>query len=110
VVVNGSLLYDGLMRDMPVVDYLAAGSGTTRLNYEITAYLDTSVGNDYQNRDLIADFYWWVEGSDVENLGPLPATGDDFKMIIWAAVVVVSLITGVVLWRNARRKEVRHGR
>lgn len=31
----------------------------------MTAYLDTNVGNDYQLKELIADFRWWfVEYSD----------------------------------------------
>ena len=61
---TGEMLYDGLMRDMPesLTHKLASKKSTTdELYYEITAYLDTSVGNDYQNKDLIADFKWWVE-------------------------------------------------
>lgn len=45
VSVGGSVVYDGLMAEMPAaVDTpLAAGSDT--LDYQLTAYLDTSVGN-----------------------------------------------------------------
>ena len=60
----GETMYDGLMRDMPesLTHKLASKkSATDELYYEITAYLDTSVGNDYQNKDLVADFKWWVE-------------------------------------------------
>ncbi len=56
---KGVTLYDGLMRDMPAsVDYTLA-RGERSLDYRITAYLDTSVGNDYQNQQLKADFRWW---------------------------------------------------
>ncbi len=52
-------LYDGLMRDMPAqLEYvLAAKEG--KLLYRLTAYLDTSVGNAYQGKQLVADFRWW---------------------------------------------------
>ncbi len=62
---GNTLLYDGLMRDMPstVSTSLSSAESTVgELHYEITAYLDTSVGNDYQNRDLKANFKWWAEG------------------------------------------------
>ena len=59
VLSGGEVLYDGLMRDMPQsVDTALTGSGTDVLTYEITASLDTSVTNEYQNRDLVADFRW----------------------------------------------------
>lgn len=60
----GSVLYDGLMRDMPstLAVALPADSGRTdEVYYRITAYLDTSVGNEYMNRDLKADFKWWIQ-------------------------------------------------
>ena len=67
---DGGVIYDGLMRDMPkglTHELTAANGGKTvdDLIYEITAYLDTSVGNDYQEKELIADFYWWVEAEEV---------------------------------------------
>ncbi len=59
-------LYDGLMRDMPesINHRISSVFGkTTKLTYDITIYLDTSVGNAYMNKELIADFRWWVEES-----------------------------------------------
>lgn len=67
-VYNGSTLLgettaDGLMKDLPQIDHTLSSSGTTTdtLTYKITVSLDTSVGNDYQDKDLSADFRWWVE-------------------------------------------------
>lgn len=60
---GGATLYDGLMKDMPAsVDYsLPVGDGGTgEFVYDITVYLDTSVGNDYMSKQLYADFVWWV--------------------------------------------------
>ncbi len=53
------LLYDGLMRDMPSALACDLAADEKEVVYRITAYLDTSVGNDYQYKSLIADFRWW---------------------------------------------------
>ncbi len=58
------VLYDGLMRDMPVLadtELFGNGKTTADIYYKITAYLDTSVGNEYMNKELVADFYWWID-------------------------------------------------
>ena len=101
---DGTLLYDGLMRDMPAsLDRVLTSTAerTDTLYYEITAYLDTSVGNDYQNLPLIADFCWWVDESD--NLVP-PDTGDFAQPLLWAGVAVTSLLL-LFLLLIKRRKE-----
>lgn len=56
------VLYDGLMKDVPECGLIINSPvGITEpIPYRITASLDTSVGNDYQNKTLIADFKWWV--------------------------------------------------
>lgn len=71
VSVDGTQLYDGLMKDMPesISHTLPQSSGTTAdLDYDISVYLETSVGNEYMNKELYADFRWWVNedggGSD----------------------------------------------
>lgn len=63
---TGEILYEGLLRDMPAsLDHVLTSEGnvTDELDYEITIYLETSVGNEYQNKELIADFKWWVVDS-----------------------------------------------
>ena len=73
---GGEVLYDGLMCDMPESlnrELRTSTRTTSEVYYEITAYLDTGVGNEYMNKSLIADFRWWVE--ETENLDA-PQTGD----------------------------------
>ena len=108
---TGETLYDGLMRDMPrSVNHklTASGSTTSDLEYELTAYLDTSVGNDYQNQELIADFHWWVEGKEQSHLDS-PKTGDDSHIVIFTVAAVAASIAVIILpvWR--RREAHRHG-
>lgn len=103
---TGETMYDGLMRDMPesLTHKLASPkSATDELYYEITAYLDTSVGNDYQNKDLIADFKWWVE--ETGNLDDSPQTGDTSNILLWAVLAACSGSMMLLLLVTRRRKE-----
>lgn len=102
---TGETMYDGLMRDMPesLTHKLASNKSTTdELYYEITAYLDTSVDNDYQNKDLIADFSWWVE--ETENLDS-PQTGDSFNLYLWLCIASGSLLLLILLWRKRKKED-----
>ena len=87
---TGETLYDGGIAAMPqsLTHKLASESSVTQeLYYEITAYLDTSVGNAYQSQDLIADFKWWVEETgSLDN----PETGDASRSMLWAVAGVCS--------------------
>lgn len=98
------VLYDGLMRDMPKsleCPLYTTKSTQSELCYEITAYLDTSVGNEYQNKQLVADFRWWVE--ETENLDP-PKTGDTTGIYIGLGLVSGALVV-LFLLLGKRRKE-----
>lgn len=103
---TGEIVYDGLMRDMPscVTYKLYSEKETTEeFYYEITAYLDTSVGNEYQNKDLVADFNWSVE--EVSNLVSPPRTGSMTHMAAWCALAVSSAFVIVILLIARKRKE-----
>lgn len=72
---SGETLYDGLMKDMDesVKYVLTSQNPTTQdLTYEVRVSLSTSVGNEYQNKSLEADFKWWIEESDEDNLDKEP--------------------------------------
>ena len=103
---TGETMYDGGIADMPesLTHKLTSEKSTTdELYYEITAYLDTSVGNDYQNKDLIADFKWWVE--ETGNLDDSPQTGDTSNILLWAVLAAGSLGMIIILLVTRRRKE-----
>ncbi len=58
-------VYDGLMKEMPDLEHsISAVNKTEDLKYEISVYLDTSVGNAYKNKELVADFEWWAYTAD----------------------------------------------
>lgn len=97
-------LYDGLMRDMPdsLNHALYTNESTqSELYYEITAYLDASVGNEYQDKELIADFRWWVQ--EIEHLDS-PQTGDNSHIFLWVILMISSFFCMVILLAK-RRKE-----
>lgn len=105
---TGEIMYDGLMRDMPEsVKYklVSPKKDTAELYYEITAYLDTSVGNEYQNKELIADFKWWVEDKDAGNLVIPPNTGETFNLRLWGGLALISGCVLIFLAVTRRRKE-----
>lgn len=101
---TGEVMYDGLMRDMPASLNHALATDTpvtNELYYEITAYLDTSVGNEYQNKELIADFRWWVE--EIDNLY-VPQTGDT-SVAVYGVLAAASLLVLAVLLKRSRKEE-----
>ena len=102
---SGDILYDGLMRDMPEslnVDLQTDSEVTNEVYYEITAYLETSVGNEYMQTELVADFTWWVEETD--NLGPAH-TSDGLEYTVWIIVAAASLIIIIILAARLRKGE-----
>lgn len=109
---DGKVLYDGMMKDIPKIDrYLSTGSQATEdLKYTIKAYLDTSVGNEYQNKELKADFYWWVEGEDAKNLtashGSLgTSTGDAAWTGLWSVAAICAAAGILLLWKKQKKEE-----
>lgn len=105
--VQAEVLYDGLMKDMPesLSKQLTSQKSTTdELYYEIMAYLDTSVGNEYQNLSLIADFKWWV--AEEGNLDPSPKTGDFTDTTLWISLLLLIIIcAGMLLFRRRKAGE-----
>lgn len=96
VKVGGTTRYDGLMKDMPpsLTYRLKTDERVTAdLVYEVTAYLDTSVNNDYVNQMLVADFEWWIE--EAEHLTS-PKTGDTSGIYLWGLLGIGSL--AALLW------------
>lgn len=105
---TGETLYDGLMAEMPEsLDHKLGSETDTKdeLFYEITAYLDTSVGNDYQDKGLVADFNWWVE--ETENLTPSQQTGDSLIVLlsVAAAACVCCLILIIIIKRKKKEEK-----
>ncbi len=104
IVVNDEMIYDGLMKDMlESYDLLLKTDKyiSKEIAYEVTTYLETSVGNEYQNKELYADFRWYVDGE--EHLEEPPLTHDLMTYIPFASLAAVSLVAIVVLL--GKRKE-----
>lgn len=101
---KSEVLYDGLMKDMPVSINLLLNTDKSTVSevcYEITAYLDTSVGNEYMNSNLISDFRWWVE--ETENLNS-PQTGVPFDICLCLSLASCSLLLLILLIKKRKRE------
>ncbi len=101
---TGEVVYDGLMRGATdgFSQQLSSENYTAdELQYEVTAYLDTNVGNEYQNQDLIADLTWSVEGTGNLAPIPLPATGDPmtFLPVVCLAFVLAAIFALCISFR-----------
>lgn len=102
---SGELLYDGLMRDMPQSlnhSMETQQAAVDEVYYAITVYLETSVGNDYMDRELTADYIWWVE--ETGNLNP-PPTGDDPYIAVWLCAAAVAFFLLILLLRRRSKGE-----
>lgn len=101
---TGETLYEGLMRAMPAsLNYTLITDKVkiSEVHYKVTAYLETDVGNAYMNRDLIADFRWWVE--ETEYLDS-PKTGDYSGAVPWICLSVGGVVA-LILFAARRKKE-----
>lgn len=110
VTIDGKLEYDGLMKDMPaqVSHWMDASAKITEVvPYKIDVYLDTSVGNPYMNKELKADFRWWVE--EKENLTENPKTGDDAQWLLFTGVAAGSMFLLILLIWKRRKGECGNG-
>lgn len=91
------VLYDGTVNDMPAnitrkVTPMSEEREAVEINYEITVYLDGSVGNEYQAQNAAYDFDFWVEDTDALFLPKV----SDFEFnsstwfFIWVSIVCLS--------------------
>lgn len=76
---KGTVLYDGLMSDMPSSLTQNLSASEKSLTYRLTVYLDTSVGSvneidtdgkRYMYQSLKADFRWWFLEEEPAELTP----------------------------------------
>lgn len=107
---TGDVIWDGPFSEADDKEFsrlfTADGSGQTLAYYKIDVYLDTSVGNEYQNAELKADFRWYVKEDG--KLTP-PKTGDSYDLEIMAAVAAVSFIL-LMIFAARLRKETDSGK
>ncbi len=99
---DGEVIYDDLMKDMPTLKYLMP-EGESKTVFDIEVYLDNSVGNEYMNQSLSADFIWCVD--DEEALSP--KTGDSSNVLCYISGIIVISIVVILLIK--RKKEECNG-
>ena len=103
------MLYDGLMREMPdSVNYtlVTQTSTVSEVFFEISAYLDTGVGNEYMNRSLIADLHWWIEETGALENSEINRNCSNCKNLcvyLWIFIIIALLLLLVLLWKKRRK-------
>lgn len=109
-----TVLYEGLIRDMPELTATVTpkDGGSTDVYYEVTATLSTSVGNEFQNAALTADFHWSAEGTggvtpdhnaDAPDTAPVSA-GAVVGIVLASVAVAGGIAFLIVVWIRKRKK------
>lgn len=105
--------------------------GVTVLYYRVEVYADTSMGNEYQQASLKADFDWYVQDEGqtgtqdgtqsgaktgtteneavTTNALTLPQTGDPFNVLLWTILAVSALLLAVLLYIQRKKETKKHG-
>lgn len=102
-----------------------SAQGVTELYYRVDVSADTSLGNEYQQASLDADFTWYAQdvstggaaqettptapSSNVTALTP-PQTGDRFPLTLLVVIAAVALVMVVVLWFKRKKEKKNDGR
>lgn len=138
---DGAVLYDGLMKDMPEsIPYTLPQSSqeAAEIVYDITVSLDTSAGNEYMEKELLADFRWWAyedghsdagdsdAGTSDKPTGTDPSgktdtdrgellpvkTGDESNVLFYGIVVGISLLVLILffVWRHRKKEDKERGK
>lgn len=100
---NNEIMYDGLMKDMPASLRYKMSSPekvSEQLYYEITVYLDTSVTNEYQNKELAADFSWWLQEEEKEQPQPEPddiEEEEDKSDKVGKGLIIIAIVDLLIL-------------
>lgn len=74
VELDNTLLYDGLMAEMPTLSHSFSSNKAKDFYYTITVYLDTSVTNEYMGQKLTAEFQWALERKITPPVPPVVTT------------------------------------
>ena len=80
--------------------FAAGETGETVAYYRVDVSADTSLGNEYQEASLTADFSWFVK----DDGGLLPPTGDGMTIGLWITAAI-SLSMLIVLLLKRRKEE-----
>lgn len=75
----------------------------TNKRYKIDVYLDTSVGNEYCEAMMKADFKWYIK--DDGSLVNPPKTSDPAGMVLWGVFAISAVSVLLLLMLMKRRKE-----
>ena len=134
---SGEIICQGTFADLDGVEFsqaiAAAAGGSTDVTYQVDAWLDTSVGNEYQQALLKADLYWYVkdDGGHTDPTDPSKPTdpttpttptkpgggdggltantGDTMNLVLWTVFAACALAIIILLIKSRRDRDRNNG-
>lgn len=125
---SGETVCRGTFAELDGVEFSQAitgsAGGSTDVTYRVDAWLDTSVGNEYQQALLKADLYWYVKddgghteptepsqpttpttptkpgGGDKGDGGLTANTGDTMNLVLWTVFAACALAIIILLIKS----------
>lgn len=99
-----TIIYNDAMNEMPEkleIKLTADGETNTKVRFRITAYLDTSVGNEYQLETMQATMTWKIEDMDAlfypyENESVFDVDAIPLWLIIVLCMLALLALTGII--------------
>lgn len=127
---SGEIICQGTFAELDGVEFsqaiAAATGGSTDVTYQVDAWLDTSVGNEYQQALLKADLFWYVKddgghtdptdpttpttptkpgGGDKGDGGLTANTGDTMNLVLWTVFAACALAIIILLIKSRRDRD-----
>lgn len=97
---SGETICRGTFAELDGVEFSQAitgsAGGSTDVTYRVDAWLDTSVGNEYQQALLKADLYWYVK----DDGGLTANTGDTMNLVLWTVFAACALAIIILLIKS----------
>lgn len=109
---TGAVLCDAPVRDIAGCEFsqtlLKNAANISDVWYSVTAYMDASVGNEYQRARLSVDFKWYCKESEsTGSLSGIPQTGGLFPLWLVLGEAGLVLLLLALVWAKKEKQRAK---
>lgn len=105
IVDDDKVLYDGLLKNIPMsIDYNISSNNSTieEIYYKIVVSLDNTIGNEYQSKEMMVDFNWWVDDELEYIVNPQTRNSILFFVITASISLIAIVIILSIIWKERK--------